>query len=213
MPGKLFFGSFPLTSWTNRSCLASNATVPSKSHPVLFFSLCLLFFRLGAKTRAAAAAAKPGPKTRGAAAKAADPKAPPKGPSKKEVDLKALALRQKKEAQKRAQQAKDEGIFEFFSSFLLSLTTFIVIRQRARAMRDAQDEDDDDNALEVLDGLCDNDLDGHGNSPVPPLDEEEQSGEEDPDLDVPLEEDPDALLFKETFGGMFVLYPFDQIPC
>ncbi|KAF9039555.1 hypothetical protein BDP27DRAFT_1374540 [Rhodocollybia butyracea] len=141
------------------------------------------------KTRsAAAAAANSGPKTRQATAQAVAPKAPgAKAPSKKEVDLKAFALRQKKEAQ----QAKDE-----------------VICQRARAMRAAQcddkeDDDDNDNATQVFDGLGDRDLDGHGHGQrrVPPLDEEEPGSEDDKDLDGPLDEDPDALLFNETFEG------------
>ncbi|KAF9038396.1 hypothetical protein BDP27DRAFT_1435481 [Rhodocollybia butyracea] len=119
----------------------------------------------------------------------------PKAPSKKEVDLKAFALRQKKEAQKEAQkmaqQAKDE-----------------VIRQCARAMcaaqcDDKEDDDDYDNATQVFDGLGDRDLDGHGHGQrrVPPLDEEEPGSEDDEDLDGPLDEDPDALLFNETFEG------------
>ncbi|KAF9059301.1 hypothetical protein BDP27DRAFT_1431578 [Rhodocollybia butyracea] len=63
------------------------------------------------KTRsAAAAAANSGPKTRQATAQAVAPKAPgAKAPSKKEVDLKAFALRQKKRLEG-AQQAKDEVI-------------------------------------------------------------------------------------------------------
>ncbi|KAF9067759.1 hypothetical protein BDP27DRAFT_1533030 [Rhodocollybia butyracea] len=141
---------------------------------------------------AAAAAANSGPKTRRATAQAVGPKAPgAKAPSKKEVDLKAFALRQKKEAQKQAQQAKDK-----------------VIRQRARAMHAAQcddeeDNDDNDNATQVFDGLGDRDLDGHGHGQrrVPPLDEEEPGSEDDEDLDGPLDKDSDALLFNETFEG------------
>ncbi|KAF9062883.1 hypothetical protein BDP27DRAFT_1481370 [Rhodocollybia butyracea] len=62
-------------------------------------------------------------------------------------------------------------------------------------MREAQgDDDDNDNtAGQELEGL-----DGQRDSPVPPLDEEEQ---DDQDLDGPLDEDPDALLFQETFEG------------
>ncbi|KAF9059919.1 hypothetical protein BDP27DRAFT_1430713 [Rhodocollybia butyracea] len=123
------------------------------------------------KTRAATAAAKPGPKTSGAAAS-----------KKKEVDLKALALQKKKETQQKTQQTQDEEI-----------------RRRARAMREAQN-DDDDITHQVLDGPGDHDLDSHGNS-VPPLDEEEQNGEDNQDLDAPLDEDPDALLFNSTFEG------------
>ncbi|KAF9061486.1 hypothetical protein BDP27DRAFT_1428905 [Rhodocollybia butyracea] len=130
--------------------------------------------------------ANSGAKTRTrAAAQVVGANAPAK---KKEINLKALALQQKKEAQKKsqqkAQQARDAAICE-----------------HARAMREAQgDDDDDDNTagqdLEGLDGG--NDLDGQRDSPVPPLDEEEQ---DDQDLDGPLDEDPDALLFQETFEG------------
>ncbi|KAF9059642.1 hypothetical protein BDP27DRAFT_1371269 [Rhodocollybia butyracea] len=137
------------------------------------------------KTQAAIAAAKPGPKTRGAIAKATVPKeAAPKAPSKWELDLKAFALKQKKEAQKKAQQeaqqAKDKAI-----------------RKRAKAMREAQT--DDNAAGQVLDGLGCRDLDGHGNSPAPSLDENEQGDDEDEELGKPLEEDPDALLFNNAF--------------
>ncbi|KAF9058317.1 hypothetical protein BDP27DRAFT_1433042 [Rhodocollybia butyracea] len=140
------------------------------------------------KTRAsaAAAAANSGQKTRtGAAAQVVGANAPA---TKKEIDLKALALQQKKEAQKKsqqkAQQARDTAI-----------------RECARVMREAQgdDNDDDNTASQDLEGLDGgNDLDGQCNSPVPPLDKEEQ---DDQDLDGPLDEDPDALLFQETFEG------------
>ncbi|KAF9073008.1 hypothetical protein BDP27DRAFT_1360509 [Rhodocollybia butyracea] len=134
--------------------------------------------------------AKPGPKTRGAIAKVTVPKeAAPKAPSKKELDLKAFALKQKKEAQKKAQQeaqqAKDKAICK-----------------HAKAMREAQtdNEDKDNNAAgQVLDGLGCRDLDGHGNSPAPSLDENEQGDDEDEELGKPLEEDPDALLFNNAF--------------
>ncbi|KAF9059371.1 hypothetical protein BDP27DRAFT_1431470 [Rhodocollybia butyracea] len=123
---------------------------------------------------AAAAVANSGPKTRTwAAAQVVGANVPAR---KKEINLKALALQQKKEAQKKsqqkAQQARDAAICE-----------------RARAMREAQgDDDDDDNtAGQDLEGL-----DGQRDSPVPPLDKEEQ---DDQDLDGPLDEDPDALLF------------------
>jgi hypothetical protein len=69
-------------------------------------------------------------------------------------------------------------------------------------MRDAQSDDDDDDASQVLDGLGDNDLDGHGKSPASPLDDEELGSEEDHNLDAPLDEDPDALLFNDTFEGV-----------
>ncbi|KAF9069384.1 hypothetical protein BDP27DRAFT_1520119 [Rhodocollybia butyracea] len=128
----------------------------------------------GQKTRIRAAAQVVGANAPGA-------KAPAK---KKEIDLKALVLQQKKEAQKKsqqkAQQARDAAI-----------------RERARAMREAQgdDNDDDNTASQDLEGLDGgNDLDGQR----PPLDEEEQ---DDQDLDGPLDEDPDALLFQETFKG------------
>ncbi|KAF9060063.1 hypothetical protein BDP27DRAFT_1370870 [Rhodocollybia butyracea] len=91
-------------------------------------------------TRAAATAANSGPKTRRAAAQSDGPKAPtPRAPAKKnEVNLKALVLQQQKDAQKKAQQAKDEE----------------------------------------LGGPLDGD-----------------------DLDGPLDKNPDALLFKDTFEG------------
>ncbi|KAF9063746.1 hypothetical protein BDP27DRAFT_1476557 [Rhodocollybia butyracea] len=149
------------------------------------------------KTRAATAAAKPGPKTRGAVAKAPAAKAPAtKVPvhkaasKKKEVDLKALALQKKKETQQKTQQTWDEVSLE--------------IRRHARAMREAQNDNNNDITHQVLDGPGDHDLDGHGNS-VPPLDEEEQNGEDNQDLDAPLDEDPNedtnALLFNLTFEG------------
>ncbi|KAF9023048.1 hypothetical protein BDP27DRAFT_1438654 [Rhodocollybia butyracea] len=140
----------------------------------------------GKKTRAAVAAAKPGPKTRGAVAKAAVPKAASKAPPKK-VDLKAVAIRQKKDAHKKAQQLKDEDI-----------------QKRAWAMREAQTIKEDNDAAaadsQVLDGLGDHDLDGHDQTPAPSLDDKDQGGEEDQDLDAPLDEDPDALLFNDAFG-------------
>ncbi|KAF9062006.1 hypothetical protein BDP27DRAFT_1428354 [Rhodocollybia butyracea] len=90
------------------------------------------------KTRAATAAAKPGPKTRGAVAKAPAAKAP------------ATKAPKKKETQQKTQQTWDEEIC-----------------RRARAMREAQNDDDDNITHQVLDGPGDHDLDGHGNS-VPP---------------------------------------------
>jgi hypothetical protein len=74
-------------------------------------------------------------------------------------------------------------------------------------MREAQtdDKDEDDNAAgQVLDGLGCRDLDGHGNSPAPSLDENEQGDDEDEELGKPLEEDPDALLFNNAFEGMWI---------
>ena len=82
-------------------------------------------------------------------------------------------------------------------------------------MREAQGENDqDDNnnsAGQDLDGLG-----GHCQCPVPSLDEEEQGFEDDQELDYPLDgdnldgpldEDPDALLFKDAFEGMYLSIP------
>jgi hypothetical protein len=66
-------------------------------------------------------------------------------------------------------------------------------------MRNAQCDDEDNNNVashQVFDGLGD-----HGHSLAPSLDKEDQASvDEDQALEYPLDEDPDALLFKETFA-------------
>ncbi|KAF9067819.1 hypothetical protein BDP27DRAFT_1422557 [Rhodocollybia butyracea] len=57
-------------------------------------------------------------------------------------------------------------------------------------------DEEDDNAAAADSQV----LDGHDQTPAPSLDDEDQGGEEDQDLDASLDEDPDALLFNDAFG-------------
>ncbi|KAF9069383.1 hypothetical protein BDP27DRAFT_1421018 [Rhodocollybia butyracea] len=88
----------------------------------------------------------------GSGGEAAVPKAASKAPPKK-VDLKAIAIRQKKDAHKKAQQLKDEDI-----------------RKRARDMREARTDEEDDDAAAADSQV----LDGPDQTPAPSLDDEDQ---------------------------------------